>query len=665
MRTHGFTRTPLACLCLMGVFCAGIAAYASTQYELQSPNNKISITFNAGDALTYQMNYEGKPVVAPSRIGMKFDGSPELGVAAEVKKSDQGSGKDDIEGAFGPRSSIHDAYNTLRIEFVGGYALEARAYNDGWAYRLETSRDGELIVKNEIAQLNFGSDLTAYAAYCNSKDFRTPYEEFFKPAPISKMDKEKYIFLPIVARADDGVTVAYTEADVLDYPAMYLQPDSTQPGTLTALFPPYPAEIVRGSYNNSMNLVGKQADYIAKVKGKRSFPWRTFIVTKNDADLLSSDLVYRLSTPPDPSMDFSWVRPGLAAWEWYCNRDITGVDFKVGFNTDTYKYYVDFAAKYGIPYISVDEGWYENNDVLDIAPELDLHELFRYADSKGVGVLLWCMGALLEDKLDEALPLYEKWGVKGLKVDFFERDDQDMMRHFERLVSECAKHHLMVNFHGVTKPTGLRRTFPNLINREAVRGMEYNKFNETPATPTHICTLPYTRMLAGPMDFTPGAMRNVPLGDFKTDFNLPMAVGTRCQQLALYVLYNAPLQMVSGSPTAYMKEPEIIQFIASVPTVWDETVPLEGKIAECAVIARRKGSDWFVGGVTNEDARDITVDFSFLSNATYRSDVFVDGVNADRNGIDFKREHYLVKKGDTKTFHLAPGGGFAIRLEPR
>ncbi|MBD3266344.1 hypothetical protein GF373_06705, partial [bacterium] len=346
--------------------------------------------------------------------------------------------------------------------------------------------------------------------------------------------------------------------------------------------------------------------------------------------------------------------------------DVTGVDFEVGFNTETFKYYIDFAAAHGIEYINLDDTWYHDGDIMDLVDAIDFEELMAYAKRKDVKVILWCVGRYLEAKLDEAMAQFDEWGIAGLKIDFFDRDDQQCMNRLERLARVAAEHKLAVNFHGVTKPTGLHRTYPNVLNREGVKGMEYNKFSPNGyVTPEHVVEVPFTRMLAGPMDFTPGALDNVPEASFRVIFDLPMGWGTRCQQLAMFVVYYAPLQMLSDSPTLYWEERDTMDFLSAVPTTWDETVPLDGKIGDYALLARRHGKDWYVGGLTDENARNVQVDFSFLGEGTYQADIYKDGPNAERNGIDFQRTQMTVDANSVMTFHLAPAGGVAIRITPK
>lgn len=410
-------------------------------------------------------------------------------------------------------------------------------------------------------------------------------------------------------------------------------------------------------------IVQERADYIAKTQGARSFPWRMVKIATNDVQLLDTDLVYKLSDAPDPSIDFSWVKPGKVAWDWWCAVNLLGVDFRSGINTESYKYYIDFAAENGLEYVNLDEGWSDQYDLMKLDDQIDLKEIVDYAHSKGVGIILWCVHYPLDEKLDEAMAMFDKLGIAGLKIDFMDRDDQVMVDYYHRIAKAAAEHKLLVNYHGAYKPSGLHRQYPNVINRESVRGLEYNKFSKPyGTTPEHAVTIPFIRMAVGPMDYTPGAMTNAQQANFGVFFDRPMSQGTRCQQLAMFVVFEAPLQMLSDAPTAYRAEPVILDYLKDVPTTWDETIALDGKIGDYAIIARKSGDTWYVAGMTDWDPRDLEVDFSFLEKGQYKAEIFQDGINADRIGNDYKKLEKTIAAGSKETFHLAPGGGFVIKL---
>ena len=368
-------------------------------------------------------------------------------------------------------------------------------------------------------------------------------------------------------------------------------------------------------------------------------------------------MVYKLAKPLQLT-DTSWIKPGKVAWDWWNANNVYGVDFRAGINTETYKYYIDFAAKYGLEYIILDEGWYVLGDLMKVVEGMDMEALFRYAKSKNVGIIPWVIWKTLDDQLTEAMDQFEKWGAKGLKVDFMQRDDQWMVNYYDKIAKEGAKRHMLIDFHGSFKPTGLRRAYPNVITREGVRGLENCKWG-TAANPEYNVTIPFIRMVAGPMDYTPGAMINAQKRDFQAIFNRPMSLGTRCHQLAMYVVYESPLQMLADSPSNYLKEPECMEFLAKVPTVWDETKVLDAKVADYLLIARKSGSEWYVGAMTDWTGRELTVDFSFLGPGQHSIEIYKDGINADRHGNDYKKETSKVSASDTMKIKLAPGGGWA------
>jgi alpha-glucosidase len=438
---------------------------------------------------------------------------------------------------------------------------------------------------------------------------------------------------------------------------LYLRGNSNE-----SLYGKFPAYALADKAKNDRDVpVTKRADFIAKTKGQRSFPWRLLIVAEKDGDLIESQMVYKLAKPLQLD-DTSWIKPGKVAWDWYNYNNIYGVDFRAGVNTETYKYYIDFAAKYGIEYIILDEGWYVLGDLMNIVEDMDMEELFRYAKSKNVGIIPWVIWKTLDDQLEEAMDQFEKWGAKGLKVDFMQRDDQWMVNYYHKITKETAKRHMLVDFHGSYKPTGLGRAYPNHITREGVRGLENCKWGDA-ANPEYNVTIPFIRMVAGPMDFTPGAMVNAQKDNFKPIFNRPMSLGTRCHQLAMYVVYESPLQMLADSPSNYLREPECMEFLAKVPTVWDETKVLDAKVADYVLVARKNGDEWYVGAMTDWTARELTVDFSFLGPGRHTIDIYKDGINADRIGNDYKKETKKISARDKMKIKLAPGGGWAAIIK--
>ncbi len=627
-------------------------------FNLKSPNNSIEVSIIIENDIHYAVKFKDKLVLDYSRISLSLDQDVVLGSMPEVKKVI----KDHHEGVLYPvvsvkSSSISENFNSLEIVFKKKFSIEFRAFNEGVAYRFKTRMKGEIVVKNEEADFGFPNDFMTY--FPEETSFHSHNERYYKNYKISEIKDEQFCSLPMLVEAEGGVKMVITETDLEDYPGMWLKPSSGY-FEFTGIFPAYPSKEVQE--NDRSVRVTEREDYLAKTKGERSFPWRIIAIAENDADLITNQLSYILAKP-NQIKDASWIKPGKVAWDWWNYNNIYGVDFEAGVNTKTYKYYIDFAAKYGIEYIIMDEGWYELGDLSKIVPEIDMEEITTYAKSKGVGVILWVVWKTLDDQLDESLAQFEKWGVKGIKVDFMQRDDQWMVNYYHKIARKAADHHLLVDFHGNYKPSGLRRAYPNVITREGLRGLEHNKWADT-QTPTHNVTIPFIRMLAGPMDYTPGAMINAQQKNFRISWNRPMSMGTRCHQLAMYVVFESPLQMMADNPSNYMKEEECTRFIAKIPTVWDETKVLKAKIGEVIAIARRKGEKWYVGAMTNLDARNLEIDLSFLEKGSYKAEIFKDGKNAHRYGSDYIMEMTNVNRDQKFKLELAPGGGWAAILSP-
>ncbi len=427
------------------------------------------------------------------------------------------------------------------------------------------------------------------------------------------------------------------------------------------VFAPYPLEVQQGGYGNMNVIPTKRAEYIARTKGNRSFPWRGIVLSRSDKELLNNDIVQKLASPPRLS-DRSWIKPGQVSWDWWNDWNISHVDFRAGINTPTYKYYIDFAAANHIPYIIMDGGWSEALDLTKVNPDINLQEILEYGKQKGVSIILWASWFAVTKQMDTAFPLYAKMGVKGFKIDFFDRDDQKAVASTYEIAKKAAGYHLMVDYHGIFKPTGLQRTYPNVIGYEGVKGLENLKWAIEDA-PRYAVSIPFIRMMAGPMDYTPGAMRNSTRLNYRPSQSAPTSQGTRCHQMAMFVVYEAPLQMLADNPTIYMKEQECTDFITKIPTTFDETVPLDGKVGEFVALARKRGDFWYVGAMSNWDARSVTLNFAFLGDGKYRAVVFKDGINADREPTDYKKESIAVTSRDTLTIQLAPGGGWAARIE--
>jgi len=631
-------------------------ATAFSTFDLSSPNGRVQVKIQTGERITYTVIVAGKPVIQDSTLSIDIDHTS-LGLNPVVKSDKTSSVDREIISPVPLKSTkIREAYKELRLELEGNYAVVFRAYNEGFAYRIETRLpQSQVKVYSEDVRLNFNGDYSVY--YPKEDSFFSHNERDFLYLALKDIPATSIASLPAVVDTKTGIKLIIGESDVTDYPGLWLRGNSNN--SLSATFPPYP---LKEEMRRDRDVhVSQAADYIASTTGTRTFPWRIIGVAETDADLITNQMVYLLARPSQVQ-DTAWIKPGKVAWDWYNANNIYGVDFKSGINTQTYKYYIDFASKYGLEYIILDEGWYKLGNVLEVVPEMNIEELVAYGKEKNVGIILWVVWKTLDDQFDAAFSQYEKWGVKGLKVDFMQRDDQPIMNFYERVCREAAKRRMLVDFHGAIRTATMVRTWPNLVNTEGVRGLEQNKWSKY-AHPEHNVTLPFTRMFLGPMDYTPGAMVNSGLErNFAMVFERPMSLGTRCHQLAMYVIYESPLQMLADTPSHYLREPEIMQFLGPVPTVWDETKVLQAKMGDYIAIARRRGFDWYIGAMTDWSGRELELDLSFLPSGSFQMSSYQDGANADRLGSDYKK---VVSKVDNKskvTIKMAPGGGWAARI---
>lgn len=623
-------------------------------FTLKAPSKELQINISIKDHLEYSIVYKGKTVLQPSLISMTLSDGTVLGQQPKLKKKTSTSISNLVDPPYGFRHTYAEHYNELTLQFKGNYALVARAYDEGVAFRFVTAFKDSIIIRKENTQFRFDEDnrLTGLL-----QDHLHAYESIYQHKKITQT-QGLYACLPLLVHLPDNLKMMISESDLLDYPGLYLVKDNAHENALTAFLPPLPSQVEPGGHMK-FNLVVKSAhDYIAKTTGSRSFPWRVISIAEQEKEFLNNPIVYLLATPSKIG-DASWVKPGKVSWDWWNALNLEGVNFKTGINTATYQYFIDFAAKNGIEYVNLDEGWSDQHDLLKLSDKINMNELVHYAQQKKVKLILWVVWRTLDAQLLPAMDQFEKWGIAGIKVDFMDRDDQEMVNFYERVAKEAAKHKLLVNFHGAFKPTGLERTYPNVINREAVLGMEYDKWSSD-CTPEDDINKAFLRMFAGPMDYTPGAMRNANKKNFRSINELPMSQGTRCHELAKFVAFYAPLQMLNDAPTAYEKEPVVLNYLSKVPTTWDETLPLDGKLGEYLVIARRKGHTWYIGGMTNWDARSVQVDLSFLKGSKYKAEIFTDGINADRLAHDYRHALIPIDPKQPFTANMAPGGGFVM-----
>ncbi len=650
-------------LCFMSVSMLTHAQKAKT-YSINSPDNNLEIKIDVGEKITWSVLNQSQTILAPSAIAMHLQNGEVLGENAQITSTKKENINTTIPALFYKKDTIADNYTQLTLNCKGDYGLIFRAYNDGVAYRFFTKKKDSIIVQSEDAEFNFADDDSAWIPYSNDPHngdkYECSFENIYQHIPLSKFVKDTVAFAPVLVDLSNNKKALITEADLEDFPGMFLT-NATSGFGLCADHAPFALEQVQNEHNPVQALVTKRADYIAKTNGARNFPWRVVIISNSDKDLLNSDMVYRLASPRRVE-DVSWIKPGKVAWDWWNDWNISHVNFRAGINTETYKYYIDFASANHIDYILLDEGWSDDKDIMKIVPAIDLKEIIRYAAEKNVGVWLWMGSYPLDQKMNEIFTTYSKMGVKGFKIDFMDRDDQPMVDYYYRVAKMAAENHVMVDFHGAYKPTGLNRTYPNVVNIEGVHGMEQLKWGHDDQV-TYDVSIPFIRMVAGPMDYTPGAMRNATKDGYRPINSMPMSQGTRCHQLAMYIMFEAAFEMLSDNPTAYMKEQESTDFISAVPTTFDETIALDGKVSEYCVMARRKGNTWFVSAMNNWNTRDITIDLSFLKNGNYEATIFSDGINADRDATDYKKETRNVSSSDELNIHLAPGGGWAARIE--
>ena len=641
-------------------------------YVLKSPDGKLQVNVEISDNIRFSVNHEQTEVIAPSPISMTLTDGSVWGQKPELKSKKTQSVNQIVSSPIYKKREIPDVYNELTLNFKGNYSVIFRAYDQGIVYRFAATSKDSIYIQEEEVNLHFSHNYPTIVPYVRQDNPQTFEEQFFNSfentyshLKLSELDKKRLMFLPLVVELNDGKKLCITEADLESYPGLYFNKGENQ--SLQGVFAPYPKQVKQGGHNMLQGLVTERENYIAKCKGNRNFPWRVFTVSTNDKELLDNDLVYLLAEPSRVK-DISWIKPGKVAWEWWNDWNIYGVDFKSGINNETYKYYIDFASENGIEYVILDEGWAVNKkaDLLQVIPQLDIQELVNYGKSRNVGIILWAGYWAVDRDMEKVFKTYSDMGVKGFKVDFMDRDDQAMVDFYYRCAETAAKYGLMINFHGAYKPTGLHRTYPNVINFEGVHGLEQLKWSPSSVDMvTYDVTMPYIRMLAGPLDYTQGAMRNATKENYRPINSEPMSQGTRCRQLAEYVIFESPLNMLCDSPSNYLREPECTRFIADIPTVWDRTFALDGKIGKYIVMARQKNEVWYVGGLTNWEKREVTVDLSFLDKGHYEVELFSDGINADRAARDYKRDIFPLPENQKLSVTLMPGGGFAAKIKKK
>lgn len=646
-------------LLICSVLCLNAIAQPKQKITQNSPDGTIQVTIHQNSRLYYSVTKNGTDVLLPSPVSMQLSDGRLLTQSTDFVRSEKRSVNEPISTIWGKRKNIPNSYNELRLEYKPDYSVVFRIYNNGVAYRIETRIKETITIEHEEVGYRFRNYPWGYFPLVGINNF-TSWEMAYTHTKLFDLGQDKKSYLPLIVEVSDKLKVAITESDVIDYPGLYLKKTNDFENNLESVFAPYPLETRWGGFNGFAREVVKSAPYIAQTKGTRSFPWRILVVADNDKTLADCDLVYQLATP-NKLTDTDWIKPGMVVWDWWNDYNITGVDFEAGINTRSFMHYIDFASKNGFPYVIFDWRWTDITDLSNVNPDVDMEALSTYAKQKNTGIILWCPAHRLISNLDATLDQFASWGVKGIKVDFFERNDQLANRMYTQIAEATAKRKMVVDYHGCYIPTGLSRTYPNILNWEAVRGMEVSKWSED-ISPEHDLTLAFTRLLAGPMDYTPGAMKNAARGLFRAIEPDPMSQGTRCHQLAMYVIFDAGLQMLSDCPRAYENDPQTLHFLKQVPVNWDETLVLEAKVADYLLIARKKGNDWLIGGFTDWDAREFELDFSFLDKGVYKVECWTDGINAHKRGTDYKFETFTVDSNTKRPIKMAPGGGIAMKL---
>lgn len=650
---------------------APVALLGQKQLTLQSPSGTLKAEISIDKTVRYAVLHQGDAVLAPSAISMSLSSGAKWGVDPRLVKQETRTVSSVIASPLYKKSAVSDRYNELKLRFKGDYSITFRAYDDGVAYRFEASSKKPFFVVDEQAEFCFPEDGKAYIPYVRTgtsspsleAQLFNSFENVYRVAPLSEWDSSRLAFLPALVESAKGKKVCITEADLLCYPGMFLTgaPGST---TIKGRFAPCPKDVEQGGHNMLQEKVLTREPYIARFDGGSvTFPWRAVVVAEKDAELADNDMVYKLASPSRVE-DLSWIKPGKVMWDWWNDWNIYGVSFRAGINNDTYKYYIDAAAQLGLEYVILDEGWSVNKkaDLMQVVPEIDLPELVRYGAAKNVGIILWGGYYAFNRDMEAVCRHYSQMGVKGFKVDFMDRDDQPMVDFYRRTAATAAKYHLLVDFHGAYKPTGLQRTYPNVLNFEGVFGLEQMKWDNSADQVTYELMIPFIRMLAGPMDYTQGAMRNATKRSYRAVYSEPMSQGTRCRQLAQYVIFESPLNMMCDAPSAYLSERECSDFIAAIPTVWDETKVIDGAIGEYIAIARRKADVWYVGGMGGWSARSVELDLSFLGEGAFTAEIFRDGINANRAARDYVKETTPIPAGRKITLNISPGGGYALKI---
>jgi alpha-glucosidase len=637
-------------------------AIAQQSYSLYSPDSSIRLEIKTKEKLSWHL-YSGKEFLAQStNVDLQLKDQKKLSDKLVVSSHRYTRSNETIIVPIPyRRKMIADKYNQLELIFKEPFSIQFRLYNDGMAYRIGTKFKDSIIIEKENALFEVEANAAIWFAHIDKRQnvdrFHTSFEAIYAKQNLSAISDTMLTYAPVTVSLTNGYHLAISDAGLFDYPGMFLQKKGDG---LQGVFAPFATKekLMEGEF--PQYVVTERADYIAKTKGTRMLPWRAVLIAKKDIDLPTNDLLYILGDRSQVD-DVSWIKYGKGTDEWITGINLFNIPFKAGLNTVTYKYYIDFAKRFGFDQVMLDAGWSDVKDLFKINPDIDMNGLLAYAKENNIRLMLWTLCSTLDKQLDSALKQFNKWGIASIMTDFMDRDDQKMVNFYHRIAKACAENKISIMFHGAFPPKGFNRTWPNAITQEGVLGAEWNIWSEL-ATPDHNVAIAYTRMLAGPLDYEPGLLLNAQKDQFRPIGKNPMSIGTRCHQLAMFAVYDSPLQIFSGNISQGLKEPEFMQLLGNIPTTWDETKILQGKVGEYIVTARKKGNDWYIAALNNSVPRDITMQLDFLIDGNYKTTICKDGLNAHNYGADYELVEKTFQKNEPVTIHLAPGGGFIIRL---
>ena len=644
-------------LLLLIIYISLTNVSSGKEFTILSPDKNTEVVLTLDSEIGITAYYETHELFKLEDITLEIEGEDFTSGINKIRKAESNSISRKLYPPVKEKyGEINEEFNELTIRFRSNYSFIVRVFNEGIAYRFQTFFPDSLVVNHENLTLQLEEQDSL--CYQKSATFNSSYETPYQYEAIGDITRDGYCCLPALVKKPNGVNLLILESDLEDYPGTWLK--SAGNSSLQSAHAGYPASFKYEGSAYGHGQVKTHEDYIARTNGSRSFPWRIFAISESDAGLITNTLVYQLAKPSQME-DLSWIEPGVVTFDWWGRRNIYGTDFKSGINTETAKYFIDFAAAFGFEYFLFDDGWTKSDDLFAINPGLDMDEVMAYAKEKNVKIMLWVIWNTFLKQEQKAWDQFEKWGISGIKFDFMNRDDQQMVQFYHHVAEEAAKRKMVIDFHGAYKPAGLRRLYPNVLTREALIEFEYNGWTEYD-TPEHHNLLPYIRMVAGPVDYIPFTTHNAQKNNFRPVGDMPMGQGTRAHSMALFVIMASPMQMLPDSPSDYYREKECTEFISKIPVEWDDMKVLHAKIREHTVLARRNGDNWYIGAITNWDPKEFEIVFDFLEDGEYQMEFIEDGINADTRAIDYLKRSLTITKGDSLHIKLAPGGGWVARL---